>query len=371
MMANNSNVKTEEISSSVPSNHNSNSDEVTVSPNPITETSGKVKSDETTSSSSEVTSKPKVKVFRGAKGCVFVISALFFGSETSVNYGDGDRLIQAPTSEPVVPSSVPSSASTETTIVDPPSKKMKTEEPEYFLEIRWYKDCEHLTGPWNQNYGTDRGVREYYYSMFVDEIPKKTKFSNSHPFTQQYESLGDNHEHRLHLCLVNSKDTDRTVLVEIHVYYWNVAITLMHFHILSQDLANFSRQLWIAAGRNEDDYCDMSVEFGESKYSHITVKSLITKAMGIKNKSDMLYIDKIEMYAGATTKDSLRILEMIFQTCKSASVIVYETDLKKLGITGEKARTIAISAVLLGPTRNFEMGAGEGEGTTDTLKDRG
>eukprot|EP00956_Cyclotella_meneghiniana_P002727 scaffold3219_cov46-Cyclotella_meneghiniana.AAC.1 len=91
MMANNSNVKTEETPSSVPSNHNSNSDEVTVSPNPITETSGKAKSDETTSSSSEVTSKPRITVFRGAKGCVSVISALFFGSETSVNYGDGDR----------------------------------------------------------------------------------------------------------------------------------------------------------------------------------------------------------------------------------------------------------------------------------------
>ena len=176
--------------------------------------------------------------------------------------------------------------------------------------------------------------------MFVDEIPKKTKFSNSHPFTQQYESLGENFEHRLHLCLVNSKDTDRTVLVEIHVYYWNIAITLMHFHILSQDLANFSRQLWIAAGRNEDDYCDMSIEFGESKHSHIAVKTLITKALGIKNKSDMLYIDKIEMHDGTTTKNSLRVLEMVFQICKSASVIVYETDLKKLGITGEKARTI-------------------------------
>lgn len=133
----------------------------------------------------------------------------------------------------------------------PPSKKIKVEKGP-FLEIRWYKDSEDVGRGWEN--GTYHGgeLREHYYSIFADEIPKRTKkFNKSCVFARGEfgdDKEGENHEYRLTMCLVDGKAEDRNVLVEIGVCYWILPINLMHFHILSQDLANLSRKLWVAAG---------------------------------------------------------------------------------------------------------------------------
>ena len=221
-----------------------------------------------------------------------------------------------------------------------PAKKNKVEK--YYLEVKWYE------------YDIDNN-KDIHHSLFVDDIPKGTKFSNSQAFLKKYE--GENHEYHLTFCLVDSKSEHRNTLVEIGSYYWNLPINLMHFHILSQDLANFCRKLWVAAGKNEDVYCDMSIEFGESKYSKVEIKKLIGTATGIKRKSDILYVKDVKLHPNSTVQDAKMLIEMIFKKCTSASFIVYEVDLKKLGIN-EMYATIGLQKMknfdcYIGPTCKF------------------
>jgi len=310
-------VKTEETPSTVTSQIDT------------TTTNNEFKTEETPST---VTSQSEKAPVARVKGVPTVISETFYD-------GDEPNILQL------------SSSATTTPSTDRPTKKTKLEKQEYYLEIRWYKDYEDLENP--------TGLKEFYYSIFADEMPKRTSFSNSHPFTKEYntDTYRENHEYSLTFCLVDGKDDNRKALVEISVYYWKVAITLMHFHILSQDLANFCRKLWVAAGKNEDVYDDMAIEFGESRYSHVEVKTLISKAVGIKRKSDILYVNKVKLLPGATWKDSVKLIEMIFKTCTSASVIAYESDLKGLGVDGI-ANTIGFKKMknyccFIGPDKTF------------------
>jgi len=197
-----------------------------------------------------------------------------------------------------------------------PKKKGKVQH-QYYLEIKWYE------------YDVEND-KDIYHTMFVDEIPKGTKFSDCRAFQKKYE--GENHQYSISFCLVDSKSEDRKIMVEIGTDYWYLPINLMHFHILSQDLANFSRKLWVAAGKNEDVYDDMSIEFGHSKIGKWEVKKLVGLATGIKRKSDVLYMSRVKMHDGSTVEHSLRLLEMVFKTCKSAIVIAYDCDLKKLDV---------------------------------------
>ena len=226
-----------------------------------------------------------------------------------------------------------------------PKKKGKAEQ--YFLEIKW---DEYISAAQRNMVDDDSVVN---HSVFADEI--RGKFSDSSIFMKKYE--GENHEHNLTFCLVDSKSEHRKELVEIHVYYWDLPINLMHFHILSQDLANFSRKLWVAAGKNEDVYCDMSIEFGSSNIGKWEVKKLVSKAMGIKRKSDVLYVKDVKMHTGSTLDDSLKLLEMIFKTCKSTIVIAYKVDLTKLGVVGNYG-AIGLTKMsnydcYIGPNRKF------------------
>ncbi|KAL9183276.1 hypothetical protein ACHAXT_005063 [Thalassiosira profunda] len=245
----------------------------------------------------------------------------------------------------------------------PPSKKVKVEGGGPFLEIRWYKD-EEDTAKW-ENGTYHRGeLRTHEYSIFADELPKRTKFNKSCVFTKgefegEFGKEGENHEYSLTICLVDSKADDRKVLVEIGVYYWILPINLMHFHILSQDLANFSRKLWVAAGRNEDVYDDMSIEFGYSKHGKVAVKSLVSKATGIKGKSDVIYVRNVKVHEGSSEHDSRKLLEMVFKLCSSASVIAYKVDLEGLGVYDpETASEIGFAKMpnfdcFIGPNRKF------------------
>mmetsp|Transcript_3693 Transcript_3693/g.8153 ORF Transcript_3693/g.8153 Transcript_3693/m.8153 type:complete len:354 (+) Transcript_3693:69-1130(+) len=227
-----------------------------------------------------------------------------------------------------------------------PAKKAKKEkkavEEKHSLEIKWYEyDVEN-----------DADVN---HSMFADDIPKRGKFSDSRAFLQRYE--GENHQYGLTMCLVDGKSEHRKVLVEMDVYYWYLPINLMHFHILSQDLANFCRKLWVAAGKNEDVYDDMSIEFGYCKNGKVAVKTLVGKAMGIKRKSDVMYVRDVKMHPGSTVKDSLELIEMIFKKCPSTIVIAYEVDLKKLGVDKNFAnigfQKMPNDSCYIGPNRKF------------------
>ena len=248
---------------------------------------------------------------------------------------------QKPSSASSINCAAPSSTSNETTIntvPERPAKKGKVEE--YFLEVKWYEY-------------TDDG--DITHSIFADEIPKGTKFGNSRPFLEKEQ--GENHEYSLDFCLVDSKSANRKVLVEIGALYWILPINLMHFHIRSQDLANFCRKLWVAAGKNEDVYDDMSIEFGESKYSKVEIKKLVGMATGIKRKSDILYVESVKMHSGSTVQDSIRLLEMIFKKCSSAIFIAYEIDLQKLGVdknaTAVGFKKMRNYSCYIGPTRKF------------------
>lgn len=261
------------------------------------------------------------------------------------NEGQKPESVPSETTTKPEPNTVPSSSakpnqSTNVDVSTRPKKKGKVEQ--HFLEIKWYE------------YDVDNSA-DINHSIFADEIPKGTKFAESRAFLKKYE--GENHEYSLSLCLVDSKSEDRKVLVELDVWYWYLPINLMHFHILSQDLANFCRSLWVAAGKDEDVYDDMSIEFGYSKIGKVEVKKLVGTATGIKRKSDVLYVNDVKMHPGSTVQDSLKLLNMMFKLCKSAIVIAYEVDLSKLGIYSKydvigftKMRK---SEVFIGPTRKF------------------
>jgi hypothetical protein len=75
-----------------------------------------------------------------------------------------------------------------------PAKKNKVEK--YYLEVKWYE------------YDIDNN-KDIHHSLFVDDIPKGTKFSNSQAFLKKYE--GENHEYHLTFCLVDSNQS-----IEIH-----------------------------------------------------------------------------------------------------------------------------------------------------------
>lgn len=201
----------------------------------------------------------------------------------------------------------------------------KTEERDYYLEIKW------------ENYGDDANGNwmTTKYSMFDDEISDEDGgIEMSRVFVgAEKKEEGEDHELCLTLCLVDGKSEDRKTLVEIEVYYWTVPINLMHFNMLSQDLANFCRDLWKAAGRNADDYCDSAIEFGESRFSKVEILELIDEATGIYNEH-VMYIENSKLMPGATSKDAMTLLELIYEEFP-ASVISYESDLESMGIMKE------------------------------------
>lgn len=223
----------------------------------------------------------------------------------------------------------------------------KKDTQKFFLEIKWFRL------EWIKN-GNDNKLEEFNFSMFADDIPESKSFKSSRVFEKKNGSeQGENHEYILTFCLVNSKEKDRKTLVEIDTWYWTVPINLMHFNILSQDLANFCRTLWRASGRKMDLYCDMAIEFGESKYSTVTIASLVKKATGISGLRHVMYFRTAKFDNGATKEHSEKLIKMIFKLCP-AIVISYEEDFSKLGIATNDIKDIGFwklwdSNVYVGP----------------------
>lgn len=200
-----------------------------------------------------------------------------------------------------------------------PTKTAKKEE--HYLEIKW------------ENYDFDAEPEvTHKYSMFADEIPEGEDFAMSRVFqddTQKSEE-GENHEHDFTLCLVDSKSASRKILVAFDVTYWTVPINLMHLNQLSQDLANFCRYLWKASGRDENDYSDMAIEFGNSPYCRVKISTLVEEATGI-DRHDVMYISGAKVHEGSSSQDTKKLLRMIYTTFP-ASAISFEVDLKTMGI---------------------------------------
>jgi hypothetical protein len=228
----------------------------------------------------------------------------------------------------------------------------KTEESrDYYLEIKWENYGEDANGNWVTT----------KYSMFDDEISEEDggiEMSRVFVGAEEKEE-GENHELCLTLCLVDGKSEDRKTLVEIEVYYWTVPINLMHFNMLSQDLANFCQDLWKAAGRNADEYCGMAIEFGESRFSKVEILELIDEATGIYNEH-VMYIEKSKLMPGATSKDAMTLLELIYEDFP-ASVICFESDLKSMGIMKEGCDAFGFQQLsyypwFVGSSREIEFG---------------
>ena len=132
---------------------------------------------------------------------------------------------------------------------------------------------------------------------------------------------GENNERSLSLSLT----WDGKTLAKINFDWWDDrdGATLMHFHQSRQDLAEFCMELWAAAGRNTADYCDMAVEFGESRYSHVKVSRLIEEALGCGLAPEILYVDS----ANGSDKEALsRLYQHMARVFDEAHIISHQTD---------------------------------------------
>lgn len=238
---------------------------------------------------------------------------------------------------------VPAVAAVESSHLKEPARK-KAKAGKHFLEIKWH------------SYDGDEFHEQ---SMFADEMgPGGLSMSRVFSGGPDKSDEGETHEHGLAFCLVDDKSEHRKVLVEIDAYYWIVPVNLMHFNVLSQDLANFCSDLWVAAGRNVNQYCGMSIEFGESKYSGVKISTLVNSAVGIKGKKHVLYVNNVKMNDGATLQDSIKLLGMIFTVCP-AIVISYLIDLRSLGIHSDYSAVgferLRGSECFVGPNKKFSV----------------
>jgi hypothetical protein len=117
---------------------------------------------------------------------------------------------------------------------------------------------------------------------------------------------------------------------------------LMNFNIHSQDLADFCRELWLAAGRRRNQYCDMAIEFGRSPHSSVEVNGLIAETFGSMDEETMetTYLDlgNSNVQACQTTEQGLRLVNgLISLVGKQSTLITYESDLSKLHVIGHEA----------------------------------
>ena len=87
---------------------------------------------------------------------------------------------------------------------------------------------------------------------------------------------GEVGERYFELKLVNA---EKKKLGNLSFIWWGDSswANLMNFNIHSGDLADFCRKLWPAAGRRQNQYCDMAIEFGDSPHSYVEVNDLIAE----------------------------------------------------------------------------------------------
>jgi hypothetical protein len=182
------------------------------------------------------------------------------------------------------------------------SKKVKMEQASHAIELCWY------------SFTAGESVQHTVNIKDIKSVQLSGAVEGSTPC--------ENHDRTLGLRLVK----DGKVLARIDLFWWEDAkkATLMHFHQLCQDLADFSGELWVAAGRRSSDYCDMSIEFGESRHSCVKVNSLIKKALKCKLAKEILYVHTVSSHSDKKAVSELyRVLPALFNR---AHIIAHNTD---------------------------------------------
>lgn len=191
---------------------------------------------------------------------------------------------------------------------------------EHVLEFKWSK--------YNDEDDDDK-----HFSMFEDEITDSS-LGISRVISENEE--GENNEYSLIVCLVDGKSEDRRSLAKINVYFWKEGDNLMNFNQLSQDLADFSRSLWSASGRNVRHYSDMDIEMGNSRHSGVEIRKLVKEATDevwpndIVYSDDVMYIQTAALAEGSNANESLELLSRLF-TKVGVFAIAHKTDLEKMG----------------------------------------
>ena len=189
-----------------------------------------------------------------------------------------------------------------TTTGDTPSKKVKTQQASRAIELYWY------------SFTTGESVQHTINVKDIKSVQLSGAVEGSRPC--------ENHDRTIGLRVTK----EGKVLARIDLLWWVDArkATLMHFHQLSQDLADFSGELWIAAGRRSSDYCDMSIEFGESRHSYVQVNSLIKKALKCKLAKEILFVNTVYSYSDKKALSELyQVLPTLFNR---AHIIAHNTD---------------------------------------------
>ena len=132
---------------------------------------------------------------------------------------------------------------------------------------------------------------------------------------------GENNERSLSLSLTRNGKA----LAKIDLNWWDDrgGATLMHFHQLRQDLADFCMELWTEAGRSLRDYSDIDVEFGDSRHSGMAVAYLIEDALDCDLASEILYVAN----AKGSDKEALsRLYQHMVRLFPEAHIISHKAD---------------------------------------------
>ena len=169
-------------------------------------------------------------------------------------------------------------------------------------------------------------------SVFEDELGDKRSNNLLLGFGPDRRKLatGENFEHNLSVELLLGKDA-KSAVVSTEIYWWagNNAkgANLMHFNQLEQDLADFCRILWKAAGESPRSYCDMDIEFGDSIHCGRLIRNLIDDATMISGK-EVIYIRSIDCKGGSPTQSQFSLLfKRMGSVFPSAILIAHTSDL--------------------------------------------
>ena len=106
---------------------------------------------------------------------------------------------------------------------------------------------------------------------------------------------------------------------------------------VGQDLADFCRSLWKAAGRPYREYNDMAIEFGESRHSWVEVNDLIMDATDSYAGSSTTYLDMRDIYRDDSPplkkEHGVRLMNgLLALVGEDSSIVTHRSDLSKLNV---------------------------------------
>mmetsp|Transcript_22258 Transcript_22258/g.40123 ORF Transcript_22258/g.40123 Transcript_22258/m.40123 type:complete len:292 (-) Transcript_22258:294-1169(-) len=170
---------------------------------------------------------------------------------------------------------------------------------------------------------------------------------------------GENHERGYRLKLVDKKEGSKNKeLAHLSFQWWeeSARANLMNFNQLSEDLADFSSKLWGAAGRNENEYSDMAIEFGESRHSGVEVNDLLVEAYDYSEVNEIAYITSCKKM---TKAQGLRLLNgLIAFAGPTSNLIAHVTDLDKMQVRSEARDTLEFEPLNEGQGNEWHVRAG-------------